>query len=47
MDRDMVIKAIPPAAHNDSSSGVHIFFRPNRKHHENRIGKDGMDGGDG
>ena len=27
----MVIKAMPPAAHNDSSSGLHIFFRPTWK----------------
>ena len=28
MDLDIVIKAMPPAAHNDSNSGVHILFRP-------------------
>lgn len=28
MDLDMVISAIPPAPHRDSSSGSHMFLRP-------------------
>lgn len=31
MDLDMVISAIPPAAHRDSSSGNHMFLRPTKQ----------------
>ena len=37
MDLDMVISAIPPAPHRDSSSGSHVFLRPAE---QNRIGND-------
>lgn len=41
MDLDMVISAIPPAPHRDSSSGSHMFFRPAEQHSiENEMSSD-------